>query len=248
MKKQKKQKTKPSNNQAGEKIVINPPEKIIRPVQEQFVASLQEQLLTAKVRQYIESKSTKQGISYPVLEGVFLRGILSPTPEHLTVEQHAINRVNSFVAGGEAFEADIDLLEKLGMKGTGGGARPHLKSEINPYNGQRVYHVLDAKGRKRMTAKDKPSAQRYLATHYNSFFEEAEYVAEVSSDLLARYKKKAGEEASAADKRGDFKHADKRFSGIMKATKKQFSNDAKKYQKEEADQLFTTLLKQALGE
>ena len=46
--------------------------------------------------------------------------------------------------------------------------------------------------------------------------------------ILDRYKEKAGKEASAADKSGDVKKANKRFSGIMKATRKQFDNDAKK--------------------
>jgi excinuclease UvrABC ATPase subunit len=50
---------------------------------------------------------------------------------------------------------------------------------------------------------------------------------ELSSDLLGRYKKAAGAQASAADKVGDTKKADKRFSGIIKATKKQFANDEK---------------------
>ena len=50
---------------------------------------------------------------------------------------------------------------------------------------------------------------------------------ELSTDKLADYKKKAGENASAADKAGDTKTGNKRFSGIMKATRKQFDNDAK---------------------
>jgi Ca2+-binding EF-hand superfamily protein len=50
---------------------------------------------------------------------------------------------------------------------------------------------------------------------------------ELSNDKLADYKKKAGENASAADKAGDTKKGNKRFSGIMKATRKQFDNDAK---------------------
>ena len=50
---------------------------------------------------------------------------------------------------------------------------------------------------------------------------------ELSTDKLADYKKKAGENASAADKEGDTKTGNKRFSGIMKATRKQFDNDAK---------------------
>ena len=50
---------------------------------------------------------------------------------------------------------------------------------------------------------------------------------ELSNDLLGRYKKAAAADASAADKAGDTKRADKRFSGIVKATKKEFDNDAK---------------------
>ncbi len=55
----------------------------------------------------------------------------------------------------------------------------------------------------------------------------AEFLNELSNDTLASYKKKAGADATAADKEGDTKKADKRFSGIVKATKKQFANDAK---------------------
>ena len=55
-----------------------------------------------------------------------------------------------------------------------------------------------------------------------------ELVNELSNDTLGSYKKKAGAEASAADKAGDTKKADKRFSGIIKATKKEFVNDLRK--------------------
>jgi hypothetical protein len=58
--------------------------------------------------------------------------------------------------------------------------------------------------------------------------EETEQIDELSSDLLGRYKKAAGAQASAADKAGDYSKGNKRFSGIMKATRKQFDNDAKK--------------------
>ena len=54
-----------------------------------------------------------------------------------------------------------------------------------------------------------------------------EVVNELSNELLGSYKKKAGEQASAADKAGDFKKGNKRFSGIVRATKKQFANDVK---------------------
>jgi hypothetical protein len=51
---------------------------------------------------------------------------------------------------------------------------------------------------------------------------------EISTKKLADYKTAAGKDATAADKAGDTKKADKRFHGIVQATKKQFDNDAKK--------------------
>ena len=55
-----------------------------------------------------------------------------------------------------------------------------------------------------------------------------EIIDEVSTELLAKYKTAAGKSASEADKRGDYATGNKRFSGIVQATKKQFSNDSKK--------------------
>jgi LysM repeat protein len=54
-----------------------------------------------------------------------------------------------------------------------------------------------------------------------------QYLEEVSNKLLGNYKAKASIDASAADKRGDFERGNKRFRGIVKATNKQFDNDAK---------------------
>ena len=51
---------------------------------------------------------------------------------------------------------------------------------------------------------------------------------ELSTDKLAQYKTAAAKDAKEADKEGDFKRGDKRFHGIVQATKKQFDNDAKK--------------------
>jgi len=73
---------------------------------------------------------------------------------------------------------------------------------------------------------------------------------ELSNEKLADYKKKAGADASAADKAGDMKKGNKRFSGIMKATRKQFDNDAKKSVSEASqrvDSLVTDALKVMQG-
>ncbi len=54
-----------------------------------------------------------------------------------------------------------------------------------------------------------------------------EQLDELSTNTLASYKKKAGADATSADKRGDYARGNKRMSGIMQATKKEFANDAK---------------------
>ena len=77
-----------------------------------------------------------------------------------------------------------------------------------------------------------------------SYSEEVEQIDELSNDMLGRYKKAAGEDASKADKAGDHAKGNKRFSGIVKATKKQFDNDMKK---EETKPPFDGPYKKATG-
>lgn len=55
----------------------------------------------------------------------------------------------------------------------------------------------------------------------------------LSYQTLSSYKKKAGAQASAADKAGDYKKGHKRFKGIVRATEKEFDKDARKDVKEE---------------
>ena len=54
-----------------------------------------------------------------------------------------------------------------------------------------------------------------------------EQLNELSPETLARYKKAAGADASKADKEGDFERGNKRFSGIVRATKKEFDKPTK---------------------
>ena len=56
----------------------------------------------------------------------------------------------------------------------------------------------------------------------------SDFLTELSNEKLAQYKTAASADASKADSEGDFKRGNKRFSGIVKATNKQFDNDAKK--------------------
>jgi hypothetical protein len=93
--------------------------------------------------------------------------------------------------------------------------------------GYDVNHTMNSSGRNSLSA----SGAKRLGTVYKdkpvNIKEEIESIDELSTNKLADYKKKAGENASAADKAGDTKTGNKRFSGIMKATRKQFDNDAK---------------------
>ena len=58
---------------------------------------------------------------------------------------------------------------------------------------------------------------------------------ELSPETLASYKKKAGIAATDADKAGDYKLGNKRFSGIVRATKKEFDNDTKQVKEDEEE-------------
>jgi len=74
-------------------------------------------------------------------------------------------------------------------------------------------------------------------------------VNELSTDKLAQYKTAAALDAGAADKRGDYERGDKRFAGIIKATKKQFANDLKKHGQQSmaeatGDEKFDTMMSQ----
>lgn len=114
--------------------------------------------------------------------------------------------------------------------------------------GYDVNHTMNSSGRDSLSA----SGAKRLGTVYKdkpvNIKEEVESIDELSTNKLADYKKKAGENASAADKAGDTKTGNKRFSGIMKATRKQFDNDAKKTNEDvtEASQRVDSLVTDAL--
>ena len=76
-------------------------------------------------------------------------------------------------------QEDFDLLPidekfaRLGMKGTGGARRPHIKREKSPYNNKVVYHVVDSKGVVKHSTSDEGEAKQHLAQKYNSYLGEA---------------------------------------------------------------------------
>lgn len=78
--------------------------------------------------------------------------------------------------------------------------------------------------------------------------EESVQVNEISNELLSRYKEKASQQASAADKEGDYAKGNKRFSGIIKATNKQFANDLKPKTEDKKFVTFSNFLKEETAE
>ena len=166
-------------------VIINPPEKVDpqRGFQERFQAlrAKHSVVLEKKIELVLQSKATRSDFPQEVIEQVYKRGFKAlPLNTELTREQYAMNRVNSFIAGGAAMVEDCDLLPiterihtRIGMKGTGGGARPHIKREKSPYNGRMVYHVVNAKGVVKHSTGDEFEAKKHLANKYNSYMDES---------------------------------------------------------------------------
>lgn len=152
---------------------------------------------------------------------------------------------------GEGIGADMAKLGGIAALGIGAGLAGNYYDQQRPrvdVGGQKAYLIqhpgwgripdnamtLQGKDGKTYTvwaSRGKGSTQYYatpaekVKDKLGDFKEE---LAELSTELLGRYKKAASADASDADKKGDFKKGDKRFSGIVKATKKQFNNDSKK--------------------
>ena len=166
-------------------VIINPPEKVDpqRGYQERFKHALEKHsvIIEKKTELVLQSKAARADLPQETLEQVFKRGYKTlPLNSQLTREQYAMNRVNSFVAGGAAMVEDYDLLPivervhvTFGMKGTGGAARPHIKREKSVYNGKMLFHVVDAKGHIKHSTNDEFEAKKHLATKYNSYMESA---------------------------------------------------------------------------
>ena len=117
-------------------------------------------------------------------------------------------------------------------------------ASVNRFMGKTRTQNSPMQGVKReLTTQQKTLQKDYYDSQKRGLSTE-EVVNELSNELLGSYKKKAGEQASDADKAGDFKKGNKRFSGIVRATKKQFANDVKE---ETLDELNKDTLKNYLN-
>ena len=103
------------------------------------------------------------------------------------------------------------------------------RKEMNEYVQQQDPAELRGTSSGAMSLLDKPNKEPMKK------YKDLKQIAELSTDLLHRYKEKAAADASKADKEGDFARGNKRFSGVVKATNKQFANFKKKGFKEETE-------------
>ena len=117
-------------------------------------------------------------------------------------------------------------------------------SSVNRFMGKTRTQNSPMQGVKRELSPQQKTLQKDYQDSQRRGMSTEEVVNELSNKLLGSYKKKAGEQASAADKAGDFKTGNKRFSGIVRATKKQFANDVKE---ETLDELNKDTLKSYLN-
>jgi len=162
------------------KVIINPPEKLDpqRGFQERFKVALAKHtvILEKKTEIVLNAKASSAELPEETVVQVYTRGYKTlPLNSNLTREQYAMNRVNSFIAGGAAMVEDCDLLpivERVGIKGTGGAMRPHIKREKNVYNGKTMFHVVNSKGQVKHSTSDQMQAKKHLAQKYHSYMRE----------------------------------------------------------------------------
>lgn len=94
-------------------VIINPPEKIERGYNEAFKAALQNHtvIVEQKTSIVLQAKASRADLPEDTIKQVYIRGFKSlPLNSELTREQYAMNRVNSFIAGGAALVEDYDLI------------------------------------------------------------------------------------------------------------------------------------------
>lgn len=173
--KKKKDKPEQPTGKANNVIVLNPPEKAPpRSVNERVSLFFQKRYQSLAEKNYlvIQAKAKKAQIEESILQIVFQRGLSSYTPRpNLTREQYAMNRVNSFIAGGITLIEDSDLLP---IHEAGGADRPHIVVAGN------AFHIVDNKGSIVHTVNSEAEARAHLSHNFQKYVKE-EFVAEAGS-------------------------------------------------------------------
>jgi hypothetical protein len=132
-------------------------------------------------------------------------------------------------SAGKIFVNSIQKSKEAHDKGDTEAAKIHFK------NAKKSRYTMNEKDLDQATPHFKTYKELQKRYDDKAGVAESQELDELSTELLGRYKKAASVSATAADARKDFKTGNKRFSGIMKATNKQFDNDMKKLKKESAD-------------
>ena len=148
---------------------------------------------------------------------------------HLKFVDEAMSILEYVQSAGNTFVSSIQKSKEAHDKGDAESAQAHFKTAKKSR-----YHMND-KDLDQATPHFKVYKELQKKYDDKPNVAESEKLEELSNETLGRYKSAAGKAASAADSAGDFKTGNKRFSGIMKATKKQFANDAKAVKKESVD-------------
>jgi hypothetical protein len=198
-----------------------------------------------KVKKVQEEADAKDVVSMdiPLLIRVleFIREDVKTDMDLHRVVENLIDLRNEGVLSMDHYDKAVKINMKEEVSESLAGYNKHkIRVKVSKDGGEK-HHVdmkvfadseAEAKGVARLKLKQK-GYDTHSATHQGIDYswlkkEEVEQIEELSSDLLGRYKKAASDQASASDKAGDIAKGNKRFSGIMKATRKQFDNDAKK--------------------
>lgn len=135
------------------------------------------------------------------------------------VKPTSISPKSSFTDPNDPWSAKANVAENITSK------RANLLKQFYKSKGWNVDYISK---NKKVSQSKTGEYEKWKRDH--GIYEE-DQIDEVSNELLGRYKSAAGSQASELDKAGgkeNIQKANKRFSGIVKATKKQFANDDKK--------------------
>jgi hypothetical protein len=133
--------------------------------------------------------------------------------------------------GGSAKQKVQGVYRKQGASEAGSNAMANIARRLADKDDGKVAKLRAAGDKRREDQLKGRNISRKDRSSKDMWGDLKDSLAELSTELLGKYKKAASDNATAADKRADFKKGDKRFSGIIKATKKQFDNDLKNKKK-----------------
>jgi hypothetical protein len=172
-------------------------------------------------KKYVPPKS-------PLGQGV-AEGEKQSKSKEMDLDWHYKNIINTKGLSDKAKKDTTDIYNKLKKKKEQGVAEG--ESNAMSDTAKRLANKDDGKVAKLRAAGDKRREAELKGRNIAKRNESVDLktsLQELSNDMLGKYKKAASADASKADKEGNVKRGDKRFSGIVKATNKQFANDAKK--------------------